>query len=45
MDLKEIFGALVDYIDLAEVWNIWRSRALVNTVMKFQIHKRGELLS
>jgi len=44
MDLKEIFGAVVDCIDLAEVWNIWRARALVNTVMKFQIHKRGELL-
>jgi len=45
MDLKIIWGALVDYIDLAEVWDIWRTRALVNTVMNFRIHKRGELLS
>jgi len=45
MDLKIIWGALVDYIDVAEVWDIWRTRALVNTVMNFRIHKRGELLS
>ena len=39
MGLKEIFGALVDYIDLAEVLDIWRARAIVKTVMKFRIHK------
>ena len=45
MNLKEIFGALVYYIDLAEIWGIWRDRALVNTVVNFRINKRGELLS
>jgi hypothetical protein len=44
-DLKEIWGALVDYIDLAEVWDIWRARAVVKTVMNFRIHKHGELLN
>jgi hypothetical protein len=44
VDLKVILGAVVDYIDLAEVRNIRGARALVNAVMKFQIHKRGELL-
>jgi hypothetical protein len=35
MDLKIIFGAVMDYIDLVEVWGIWRARALVNTLMNF----------
>jgi len=45
MYLKEISAAVVDCIDLAEVWDIWTVRAFVNTAMNFRIHKRGELLS